>query len=123
LRRTRDFADVDNKASIDAQIADKALNALDVDRHGLDEMDARILRAIIENYRGGPVGLSTLAVAVGEDKGTLEEVYEPYLIKQGYLQRTPKGRVATDKAYTLLGLTPPPNGVNEPSTGPSLFDS
>jgi holliday junction DNA helicase RuvB len=123
LRRTRDFADVDNKSSIDAQIADKALNALDVDRHGLDEMDARILRAIIENYRGGPVGLSTMAVAVGEDKGTLEEVYEPYLIKQGYLQRTPKGRVATDKAYTLLGLTPPPHAAHEPSVGPSLFDS
>jgi Holliday junction DNA helicase RuvB len=124
LRRTRDFADVENKDVIDAQIADKALNALDVDRHGLDDMDARILRAIIENYRGGPVGLSTLAVAAGEDKGTLEEVYEPYLIKQGYLQRTPKGRVATDKAYELLGITPPPAaGTNEPSTGPSLFDT
>lgn len=124
LRRTRDFADVENKEIIDSQIADKALNALDVDRHGLDDMDARILRAIIENYRGGPVGLSTLAVAAGEDKGTLEEVYEPYLMKQGYLQRTPKGRVATDKAYSLLGITPPPgHGVNEASTGPSLFDS
>ncbi|MDR9387590.1 MAG: Holliday junction branch migration DNA helicase RuvB [Balneolaceae bacterium] len=124
LRRTRDFADVESKDIIDERIADKALNALDVDRNGLDDMDARILRAIIENYRGGPVGLSTLAVAAGEDKGTLEEVYEPYLIKQGYLQRTPKGRIATDKAYTLLGITPPSiPGTNEPSTGPTLFDT
>ncbi len=104
LRRTRDFAQVENLTEIDKKIADKALNALDVDANGLDEMDIRMLRAIIENYAGGPVGLGTLGVAVGEDKGTIEEVYEPYLIKEGFLQRTPKGRVATTKAYQYLGL-------------------
>ncbi len=105
LRRTRDFAQVDGLTEIDDQIADKALNALDVDKNGLDEMDVRILKALIENYNGGPVGLSTLAVAVGEDKGTIEEVYEPFLIKGGFLQRTPKGRVATAKAYQYLGIS------------------
>lgn len=105
LRRTRDFAQVDGLDSIDQKIADKALNALDVDANGLDDMDIRMLRAIIENYKGGPVGLSTLGVAVGEDKGTIEEVYEPYLIKEGFLQRTPKGRVATPKAYQYLGIS------------------
>ncbi len=105
LRRTRDFAQVDGLTSIDQKIADKALNALDVDSNGLDDMDVRMLRAIIENYKGGPVGLSTLGVAVGEDKGTIEEVYEPYLIKEGFLQRTPKGRVATTKAYQYLGIS------------------
>lgn len=105
LRRTRDFAQVDGMTSIDQKIADKALNALDVDENGLDDMDVRMLRAIIENYQGGPVGLGTLAVAVGEDKGTIEEVYEPYLIKEGFLQRTPKGRVATAKSYQYLGIS------------------
>lgn len=106
LRRTRDFAQVDNQDTITDAIADKALNALDVDQNGFDEMDIRILRAIIENYSGGPVGLGTLGVAVGEDKGTIEEVYEPYLIKEGFLQRTPKGRVATQKAFNYLGIDP-----------------
>lgn len=118
LRRTRDFAQVENMTSIDDKIADKALNALDVDHNGLDDMDIRILKAIIENYRGGPVGLSTLGVAVGEDKGTIEEVYEPFLIKEGFLQRTAKGRVATIKAYEYLGVQYSDN--NEPSSG--LFD-
>lgn len=104
LRRTRDFAQVDGIDSIDENIADKALNALDVDQNGLDEMDIRILKAIIENYDGGPVGLSTLGVAVGEDKGTIEEVYEPFLIKEGFLQRTPKGRICTRKAYQYLNV-------------------
>lgn len=104
LRRTRDFAQVDNIDTIDDKIADKALNALDVDQNGLDEMDIRILKAIIENYDGGPVGLSTLGVAVGEDKGTIEEVYEPFLIKEGFLQRTPKGRICTKKAYQYLNV-------------------
>lgn len=107
LRRTRDFAQVADMETIDATIADKALNALDVDQNGLDEMDIRILRAIIENYSGGPVGLGTLAVAVGEDKGTIEEVYEPYLIQEGFLQRTMKGRVVTAKSYQYLGVHPP----------------
>lgn len=106
LRRTRDFAQVDGLDTITDAIADKALNALDVDRNGLDDMDIRILKAIIENYKGGPVGLGTLAVAVGEDKGTIEEVYEPFLIKQGFMQRTPKGRVAAPKAYQYLGISP-----------------
>lgn len=105
LRRTRDFAQVDNKTTIDRVVADKALNALDVDANGLDEMDIRILKAIVHNYEGGPVGLNTLAVVVGEDKGTLEEVYEPFLIQEGFLKRTPKGRVATLKTYELLGVT------------------
>ena len=105
LRRTRDFAQFDGLDSIDDAIADKALNALDVDKNGLDEMDVRILKAIIENYKGGPVGLGTLAVAVGEDKGTIEEVYEPFLIKEGFMQRTPKGRVAAAKAYQYLGIS------------------
>jgi len=105
LRRTRDFAQVDGLTEIDDQIADKALNALDVDQNGLDDMDVRILKAIIENYSGGPVGLSTLGVAVGEDKGTIEEVYEPFLIKEGFMQRTPKGRVAAAKAYQYLGIS------------------
>lgn len=118
LRRTRDFAQVENMTSIDDKIADKALNALDVDHNGLDDMDIRILKAIIENYRGGPVGLSTLGVAVGEDKGTIEEVYEPFLIKEGFLQRTAKGRVATIKAYEYLGVQYSDN--SEPSSG--LFD-
>lgn len=106
LRRTRDFAQVEDMSTINDEIADKALNALDVDQNGLDEMDIRILKAIIENYEGGPVGLGTLGVAVGEDKGTIEEVYEPYLIKEGFLQRTPKGRVTTRKAFEYLGINP-----------------
>ncbi|SMO46452.1 Holliday junction branch migration DNA helicase RuvB [Fodinibius sediminis] len=107
LRRTRDFAQVKNMDTITDEIADIALNALDVDQNGFDEMDIRILTAIIENYEGGPVGLGTLGVAVGEDKGTIEEVYEPYLIKEGFLQRTPKGRIATRKAFQYLGTAPP----------------
>ena len=107
LRRTRDFAQVDLLDKIDEQIADNALNALDVDRNGLDDMDIRMLRAIIEHYGGGPVGLNTLGVAVGEDKGTIEEVYEPFLIKEGFLKRTPKGRVATAKAFSYLGIERP----------------
>lgn len=104
LRRTRDFAEVAGLDTIDRAIADKALNALDVDKRGLDDMDIRILQAIIQNYKGGPVGLGTLAVAVGEDKGTIEEVYEPFLIQEGFLQRTPKGRVVTTKGYEYLGV-------------------
>ncbi len=116
LRRTRDFAQVENLKEIDKNIADKALNALDVDANGLDDMDIRMLRAIIENYSGGPVGLGTLGVAVGEDKGTIEEVYEPFLIQEGFLQRTPKGRVATAKAYQYLG-------IDRKASDKDLFDS
>lgn len=115
LRRTRDFAQVEDMDTITDAIADKALNALDVDENGFDEMDIRILTAIIENYSGGPVGLGTLSVAVGEDKGTIEEVYEPYLIKEGFIQRTPKGRIATKKAFNYLDIDPE-------KADPGLFD-
>jgi len=103
LKRTRDFADFDDKDSIDLDISKKALTALDVDEFGLDEMDKEIILAIIEKYRGGPVGLNTLAVAVNEDPGTIEEVYEPFLIQQGFIQRTPRGREATELAYKRFG--------------------
>ncbi len=99
LRRTRDFADYEDKKVIDVEIAKKALEALEVDQFGLDEMDKDIILTIIDKFKGGPVGLSTLAVAVNEDPGTLEEVYEPFLIQQGFIQRTPRGREATDIAY------------------------
>jgi len=99
LRRTRDFADYENKTSIEIRIAKKALAALEVDEFGLDEMDKDILLSIIEKFNGGPVGLNTLAVSVNEDAGTIEEVYEPFLIQQGFIQRTPRGREATDLAY------------------------
>ena len=99
LRRTRDFADYENKTSIEIGIAKKALAALEVDEFGLDEMDKDILLSIIEKFNGGPVGLNTLAVSVNEDAGTIEEVYEPFLIQQGFIQRTPRGREATDLAY------------------------
>ncbi|NND70899.1 MAG: Holliday junction branch migration DNA helicase RuvB [Rhodothermales bacterium] len=107
LKRSRDFAQVESDGSIDRKLADRALNALSVDEHGLDDMDMRLLRALIEKYRGGPTGISTLAVAVGEDSGTIEEVYEPYLILEGFLERTPRGRVATRRAYQHLGIAPP----------------
>ncbi len=103
LRRTRDFADFDNKKTIDIDVAKKALTALEVDEFGLDEMDKNIILAIIDKYNGGPVGLNTLAVAVNEDAGTIEEVYEPFLIQQGFIQRTPRGREATVLAYKKFG--------------------
>ncbi|MBI1192279.1 MAG: Holliday junction branch migration DNA helicase RuvB [Bacteroidetes bacterium] len=107
LRRVRDFAQVKGSGVIDGDIARYALTALNVDEHGLDEMDNRILEAIIDKFKGGPVGISTIATAVGEEPGTLEEVYEPYLIQEGYLKRTPRGREATDRAYRHIGRTPP----------------
>lgn len=103
LRRVRDFAQVLNDGSIDIGITQHALKALNVDAHGLDEMDNRILLTIIEKFKGGPVGLSTIATAVGEESGTIEEVYEPFLIQEGFLQRTPRGREVTAKAYSHLG--------------------
>lgn len=105
LRRTRDFAEVDGKDTITDEIADKALNALEVDKNGLDEMDIRILSVMVDTYKGKPVGLGTLAVAANEEKGTIEEVYEPFLIQEGFMQRTPKGRVATEKAFKYLGVS------------------
>ncbi|HMU62177.1 MAG TPA: Holliday junction branch migration DNA helicase RuvB [Gemmatimonadales bacterium] len=108
LRRVRDFAQVRAEGRITGPVAREALSRLNVDEFGLDDMDARILTTLIEKFNGGPVGLNTLAVAVGEDSGTLEEVYEPYLIQQGFLERTPRGRCATTNAYRRFGITPPP---------------
>lgn len=102
LRRTRDFAQIKGDGRIDTAIAKYALNALNVDEHGLDEMDNKILLAIIDKFKGGPVGLKTIATAVGEDDGTIEEVYEPFLIQEGYLMRTARGREVTDAAYKHL---------------------
>lgn len=105
LRRTRDFAQIKGTGNIDTSIAKYALNALNVDEHGLDEMDNRILTTIIDKFKGGPVGLKTIATAVGEDEGTIEEVYEPFLIQEGYIMRTARGRECTESAYKHLGRT------------------
>jgi len=103
LRRIRDFAQVKGSGKIDLDITRYGLNALNIDQHGLDEMDNRILSAVINKFNGGPVGLTTIATAVGEESGTIEEVYEPFLIKEGFLKRTPRGREATEHAYKHLG--------------------
>lgn len=116
LRRVRDFAQVLNKGVIDLSITEHALKALNVDKYGLDEMDNRILSVIIEKFKGGPVGITTIATAVSEETGTLEEVYEPFLIKEGFIMRTPRGREVTAKAYEHLKKQP-----YLKSTGPSLF--
>ncbi|MBP2691144.1 MAG: Holliday junction branch migration DNA helicase RuvB [Muribaculaceae bacterium] len=105
LRRVRDFAQVKGNGAIDLAIARYALEALNIDRYGLDEIDNKILTTIITKFKGGPVGLSTIATALGEDPGTIEEVYEPYLIKEGFIKRTPRGREVTDLAYSHLGLS------------------
>lgn len=105
LRRVRDFAQVRGSGIIDLPITKTALEALNIDKRGLDMMDNKILSTIIEKFKGGPVGLATIATAVGEDPGTLEEVYEPFLIKEGFIQRTPRGREATDLAYSHLGIS------------------
>jgi len=112
LRRVRDFAQVLNDGVIDIGITEHALKALNVDMHGLDDMDNRILTTIIEKFKGGPVGITTIATAVGEEPGTLEEVYEPFLIQEGFLQRTPRGREVTEKAYKHLGKIKPGNTGN-----------
>lgn len=103
LRRVRDFAQVQGDGHIDMEITRHSLSALNIDKHGLDEMDNRILSAIIDKFKGGPVGITTIATAVGEDAGTIEEVYEPFLIKEGFIKRTPRGREVTDMAYRHLG--------------------
>lgn len=107
LRRIRDFAQVKGNGTIDKAIAEYGLSALNVDESGLDEMDNKILSAIIHKFKGGPVGLTTIATAVGEEPGTIEEVHEPFLIMEGYIQRTPRGRETTEKAYRHLGVVPP----------------
>ena len=105
LRRVRDFAMVKGNGEIDKAIACFSLEALNIDRYGLDQIDNRLLTTIIDKFKGGPVGLTTIATALGEDPGTLEEVYEPFLIKEGFLKRTPRGREVTELAYTHLGRT------------------
>ena len=115
LRRVRDFAQIKGEGVITLDIARMGLNALNVDESGLDAMDNRILRSIIEKFNGGPVGISTISTAVGEESGTIEEVYEPFLIMSGFIQRTPRGRIVTRKAYDHLGIKPGP-------IQPSLFD-
>ncbi|HLP51798.1 MAG TPA: Holliday junction branch migration DNA helicase RuvB [Chitinophagales bacterium] len=112
LRRVRDFAQVKGDGTITLAITKYGLEALNVDLHGLDEMDNRILSAIIDKFKGGPVGLTTIATAVGEEAGTIEEVYEPFLIKEGFIKRTPRGREVTALAYTHLGKTPPASGAS-----------
>ena len=107
LRRIRDFAQIKGNGTIDQKIAKFGLEALNVDEGGLDEMDNRILSTIIHKFKGGPVGLSTIATAVAEESGTIEEVHEPFLIMEGYIQRTPRGREVTEKAYVHLGVVPP----------------
>ncbi|MEK9505286.1 Holliday junction branch migration DNA helicase RuvB [Gaopeijia maritima] len=116
LRRVRDYAEVRADGRIDRDVARAALELLDVDEYGLDEMDTRVLRALIETFEGGPVGLNSLAVALGEDTATLEEVYEPFLIQEGYLMRTPRGRAATSKAYRRLGFNPPAGASDAQAT-------
>jgi Holliday junction DNA helicase RuvB len=118
LRRVRDFAQVEAEGDITKVVADQALRRMDVDEFGLDDMDARVLRAIIEKFDGGPVGISTIAAAVGEDAGTIEEVYEPFLVQHGFLQRTPRGRMATGQAYRHFGYAPPQRLQQEQ---PALF--
>ncbi len=116
LRRIRDFAQIKGNGTIDLAISQYGLEALNVDEGGLDEMDNRILTTIIEKFKGGPVGITTIATAVGEEAGTIEEVHEPFLIMEGYIHRTPRGRMATDKAFNHLGIS----RIN-PSDQNSLF--
>ncbi|PYQ56871.1 MAG: Holliday junction branch migration DNA helicase RuvB, partial [Acidobacteria bacterium] len=115
LRRVRDFAQVERAKIIDLAIARRALGLLEVDELGFDDVDRKILTTLIEHYDGGPAGLKALAVSVGEDTGTLEDLYEPYLIQEGFLQRTPRGRVATRRAYQHLGYP------QRPGTTGTLF--
>jgi Holliday junction DNA helicase RuvB len=105
LRRVRDFAQVKGNGRIDKAISTYALEALNIDRYGLDEIDHKILLTIMDKFNGGPVGISTIATAVGDDAGTIEEVYEPFLIKEGFLKRTPRGREVTELAYRHFGRT------------------
>ncbi len=107
LRRLRDFAEVAGRSAIDLDTAKQALGRLEVDEYGFDEVDRKILSTIIEKFGGGPVGIGSIAASIGEDRGTLEDLYEPYLIQAGFLQRTPRGRIASASAYRHLGITPP----------------
>jgi Holliday junction DNA helicase RuvB len=110
LRRVRDYAEVEGDGSIDEATATAGLEFLEVDRYGFDEVDRKLLSTLIEHYQGGPAGISAIAAAIGEDRGTIEDLYEPFLIQEGFLQRTPRGRVATQRAYEHLGYPAPPGG-------------
>ena len=118
LRRVRDFAQVKGSGRIDTGIARLALGALNIDRYGLDQIDNKILLTIIDKFHGGPVGVSTIATAIGEDTGTVEEVYEPYLIMEGFIKRTPRGRMVTELAYKHLGR----DMYTSNAAQPGLFD-
>jgi Holliday junction DNA helicase RuvB len=107
LRRVRDYAEIKAEGSVTAQVVERAMGMLDVDDQGFDAQDRRLLRTIVERFDGGPVGVDNLAAAIGEEKGTIEDVLEPYLIQQGFIIRTPRGRMATQHAYRQLGLAPP----------------
>ncbi|MBD3836068.1 Holliday junction branch migration DNA helicase RuvB [Brevundimonas sp.] len=120
LRRVRDFADADGSVTITQAVAARALSRLEVDEAGLDSLDRRFLKALIENYGGGPVGMDTLAAAIAEARDAVEDVIEPYLLQQGFIMRTPRGRMACARAYAHLGLTPPPQPTNAASA--DLFD-
>lgn len=122
LRRVRDYAQVRADGVITREVAQEALQMLDVDEYGLDEMDGRVIKTLIEHFDGGPVGLNTLAVAVGEDAGTLEEVYEPFLIQNGFLMRTPRGRVATNRAFERFGYALPAERRKELEAQQNLFE-
>ncbi len=113
LRRVRDFAEVEGDGTVTGALAERAMDVLQVDPSGFDAMDRRLLRTIIDKFDGGPVGIESLAAAIGEERGTIEDVLEPYLIQQGYMMRTSRGRVATKTAYLHFGLTPPQGAVNE----------
>ena len=115
----RDFAQVKGTGRIDTDIASYALEALNIDKYGLDEIDNKILLTIIDKFKGGPVGITTIATAVGEDAGTVEEVYEPFLIKEGFIRRTPRGREVTEMAYKHLGRSV----VGSNTAEPNLFDT
>jgi Holliday junction DNA helicase RuvB len=118
LRRVRDFAQVKGTGGIDTKITRIALTALNIDKYGLDEIDNKILLTIIDKFRGGPVGITTIATAIGEDAGTVEEVYEPFLIMEGFIKRTPRGRMVTELAYKHFGRNPYSGNVMQPN----LFD-
>ena len=118
LRRVRDFAQVKGNGKIDTKITKVALTALNIDQYGLDEIDNKILLTIIDKFKGGPVGITTIATAIGEDAGTVEEVYEPFLIMEGFIKRTPRGRMVTELAYKHFGRNPYGSSIMEPN----LFD-
>ncbi|MDY7026319.1 MAG: Holliday junction branch migration DNA helicase RuvB [Pseudomonadota bacterium] len=125
LRRVRDYADVHNEGVINQQMAASALDMLEVDHHGLDGLDRKLLQIMIEKFQGGPVGIETLSAAINEDAGTLEDVVEPYLMQQGFLMRSPRGRLVTPQAYSHFGLEPPslgPSSAQSPSNSGDLFE-